>query len=170
MRPIVYVLVTFPRVIPGDDSFRVRAASLLGNAGECGGLERVQGRLCVPLCGVVSLQLKRCHSVPRGRWPHCPRSESGAEDQGAVSPLSPTGGRSRTSFVVCLSVRRSAGGVSGCRACRVRVRRGVGRNPVIGGPGPCHVEQDQHKICACNGSEDRGDQPYQSYATYWAAK
>jgi hypothetical protein len=24
----------------------------------------------------------------------------------------------------------------------------------------CHVEQDQHKICAGNGSEDRGDQAY----------
>ncbi len=57
--------------------------------------------------------VNRCHSVPRGRWPHCRRSESGAEDQGAVSPLVTTGGGSRTSFVVCLSVRRSAGGVSG---------------------------------------------------------
>jgi hypothetical protein len=41
---------------------------------------------------------------------------------------------------------------------------------VIGGPGPCHVEQDQHKICAGNGSEDRGDPSYQSYATSPAAK
>jgi hypothetical protein len=51
-----------------------------------------------------------------------------------------------------------------------RVRRGVSRNGVIGGPGPCHVEQDQHKICAGNGSEDRGDQSYQLYATSSAAK
>jgi hypothetical protein len=105
-----------------------------------------------------------------GCWPHRRRSESGAEDQGAVSPLVTTGGGSRTLFVLRISVRRSAGWCLRLRACRGRVRRGVGRNPVIGGPGPCHVEQDQHKICAGNGSEDRGDQSYQSYATSSASK
>jgi hypothetical protein len=30
-------------------------------------------------------------------------------------------------------------------------------------PGPCHVEQDQPKICAGNGSKDRGDQSHQSH-------
>ena len=58
---------------------------------------------------------------------------------------------------LCIGSRRSAGWCLRLRACRGRVRRGAGRNPVIGGPGPCHVEQDQHKICAGNGSEDRGD-------------
>jgi hypothetical protein len=48
-------------------------------------------------------------------------------------------------FVVRLSGGRSAGWCRRLGACRRRVRRGVGRDPVIGGPGSPHVEQDQHK-------------------------
>jgi len=96
--------------------------------------------------------------------------ESSAENQRAVSPVVTAGGVSPDlirRMPISASQRRLVSPASSLpRACPWRCRR----NLVIGGPGPCHVEQDQHKICAGNGSEDRGDQSYQSYATASAAK
>jgi hypothetical protein len=132
------------------------------------GLEPVQGRLCLPPCGVVG-RLEQASQRARGRCRIVAVPKALLRTRALSRQWSPPVGGPDP-------IRRtpiSASQRRWClrlRACRGRVRRGVGRNPVIGGPGPCHVEQDQHKICAGNGSEDRGDQSYQSYATASAAK
>lgn len=69
--------------------FRVSAASLRGNSGECGvwSLCRV-AYVCHPAGWLADLKgVTACLRT----LPHCRRSESVAEDQGTVSPVVATG-------------------------------------------------------------------------------